>query len=234
MSNAGSERKMSFADYVKAVEVLVKFNSLGSLFTSHQSPAAGAKLPSILPPFDTETWEWERKLFEKYCLTARYHHEMSAAVREELLKVSSLLAKEPQALVHRDFQSSNILWKGSEPSVIDFQGMRLGPAVYDLASLVYDPYVTIKEREREALVKLYAEKAGRPELEQILPLAAVQRLVQCLGAYGRLASVGQLQFARYTLPALVNLLDAADLAGLDAVGALAEDLIAHERKHHHA
>ena len=63
-----------------------------------------------------------------------------------------------------------------------------------------------------------------------MPFAAVQRLVQCLGAYGRLASVGQPQFGKHVLPALENLLDAADKAGLDAVGALAEDLIAEERK----
>ena len=54
--------------------------------------------------------------------------------------------------------------------------------------------------------------------------------MQCLGAYGRLASVGQPQFGRHSLSALQNLLDAADRAGLDAVGALAEDLIAQEQR----
>jgi hypothetical protein len=54
--------------------------------------------------------------------------------------------------------------------------------------------------------------------------------VQCLGAYGRLAFVGQPQFGRWVMPALQNLLAAADEAGLDAVGALAEDLIAAEAK----
>ena len=110
--------------------------------------------------------------------------------------------------------------------------MRLGPAAYDLASLVYDPYVTFTEGGRRALVALYAKKAERPELVKILPYAAVQRLVQCLGAYGRLESVGQPQFGKYVLPALENLLDAADKAGLDAVGALAEDLIAQSQRHH--
>ena len=64
----------------------------------------------------------------------------------------------------------------------------------------------------------------------MLPFAAVERLVQCLGAFGRLASVGQPQFGKWVLPALQNLLCAADEAGLDAVGALAEDLIAEEMK----
>ena len=217
MSNAGTERKMTLDDYVKVVETLVKFNALG---TAPDVPA------NLLPPFDDETWEWERNLFAKYCLGANFQLEMSEAVRKELEGVAEILEREPKALVHRDFQSTNVLWKNGELSFIDFQGMRLGPAAYDLASLVYDPYVTFTEGERKALVALYAKLANRPELVKILPYAAVQRLAQCLGAYGRLASVGQPQFGKHVVPALRNLLAAADEANLNAIGALAEDLLA--------
>ena len=231
MSNAGTERKMSLEDYVKVVETLVRFNALGS-----EPDIPG----NLIPPFDDETWEWERNLFAKYCLGANFQMEMPDAVRKELEQVAEILEKEPKALVHRDFQSTNVLWKGDDLTFIDFQGMRLGPAAYDLASLVYDPYVTFTEGERRALVALYAKTAGRPEFEKVLPFAAVQRLSQCLGAYGRLASVGQPQFGKHVVPALQNLLDAADKAGLDAIGALAEDLLASEERkvksekcHHH-
>ena len=224
MSNAGTERKMSLEDYVKVVETLVKFNALGS------EPDVPADL---LPPFDDETWEWERNLFAKYCLGANFQMEMPEAVRKELEGVAEILEREPKALVHRDFQSTNVLWKGNDLTFIDFQGMRLGPAAYDLASLVYDPYVTFTDEQRRALVALYAKTAGRPEFEKVLPYAAVQRLSQCLGAYGRLASVGQPQFGKHVVPALRNILDAADKAGLDAVGALAEDLIAKSQHAHH-
>ena len=217
MSNAGTERKMTLDDYVKVVETLVKFNALG---TAPDVPA------NLLPPFDDETWEWERNLFAKYCLGANFQLEMSEAVRKELEGVAEILEREPKALVHRDFQSTNVLWKNGELSFIDFQGMRLGPAAYDLASLVYDPYVTFIEGERKALVALYAKLANRPEIVKILPYAAVQRLAQCLGAYGRLASVGQPQFGKHVVPALRNLLVAADEANLNAIGALAEDLLA--------
>ena len=224
LANAGAERKMSLEDYVKVVEALAAFNALG----------AADDLPANLTkPFDAETWQWEHDLFAKFCLGARYARPMSDAVAAELKNVAAILEREPKALVHRDFQSTNVLWKNSKLSFIDFQGMRLGPAAYDLASLVYDPYVTFTEGERRALVALYAKKSGREEIAKILPYAAVQRLVQCLGAYGRLASVGQPQFGQHVLPALVNLLDAADRAGLDAVGALAEDLIAEEKKRDH-
>lgn len=220
LAHAGIERKMTLEDAVKVVEALVAFNALGS----------APDLPDLLPPFDAATWAWERDLFAEHCLGTRFGRTLSAAVQAELADVAARLEREPKALVHRDFQSTNILWKGGRLSFIDFQGMRLGPAAYDLASFVYDPYVTFTAGERRALVALYAKKAGRDDLPRVLPYAAVQRLVQCLGAYGRLASVGQPQFGRHVLPALENLLDAADAAGLDAVGALAEDLIAEETR----
>jgi len=224
LADAGCERKMTLEDYVRVTEALQRFNALGT-----DPEIAQLKL---MPAFDAATWKWERDLFAEHCLGTRFRREMSAAVRSELENVAALLEREPPALVHRDFQSTNVLWKGNAFAFIDFQGMRLGPAAYDLASLVYDPYVTFTEGERRALVALYAKKAGREELTKILPFAAVQRLVQCLGAFGRLASVGQPQFGKYVLPALENMLDAADRAGLDAVGALAEDLIAAERHAH--
>jgi len=218
LSDAGVERKMSLEDYVKVVEALARFNALG-----------GEKdLPDLLPPFDAETWEWEHNLFANYCLDANYAMEMPEDVARELGNVAALLEREPVALVHRDFQSTNVLWKGDALTFIDYQGMRLGPAAYDLASLVYDPYVTFTEGERRALVALYAKVSGRPEIVKILPYAAVQRLTQCLGAYGRLVSVGQPQFRKHVVPALANLKDAAQKAGLDAVAALAGELLHRE------
>ena len=220
MEHGGVERKMSLEDYVKVVEALARFNALdaGSL--------------SLEPQFDAALWKWERELFKEHCLGTRYRMECPKAVDDELCNVAALLEREPKALVHRDFQSTNVLWKGGEPVIIDFQGMRLGPAAYDLASLLYDPYVKLSEGERRALAKLYAKASGREDILKILPYAAVERLVQCLGAYGRLASVGQPQFGKHVLPALENLLAAADEAGLDAIGALAEDLIAKEGHDH--
>ena len=233
LEHTGHEKKMSLEEYAQAVVTLVRFNALGACFGQ---ASGGEPLPNLLPKFDDETWEWERNLFAKYCLGAYFNRTLSEAVRKELEGVAAILEREPKALVHRDFQSTNILWKNGRHSFIDFQGMRLGPAAYDLASLVYDPYVKFEDGERRALVALYAKEAGRPEFEKVLPFAAVQRLVQCLGAYGRLASVGQPQFEKHVVPALENLLDAADKAGLDAVGALAEDLIAaatRPRRHEH-
>ena len=203
--------------YVPVVEALAAFNALNPDF-------------ELEPPFDAALYQWERDLFAEHCLGTRYARTLPDEVRAELEGVAAKLLAEPPALVHRDFQSTNVLWKNDRLSIIDFQGMRRGPAAYDLASLLYDPYVRLTDRARRALAALYAQKSGRGDIAAVLPFAAVERLVQCLGAYGRLASVGQPQFGRFVLPALENLLAAADEAGLDATGALAEDLIAAEQR----
>ena len=220
LSDAGVEKKMSFDEYAEVVEALVKFNALGD------DPALAGL--NLLPGFDDETWTWERNLFRKHCLGTRFRQDMPAAAEAELVKVAAKLEGEPKALVHRDFQSTNVLWKDGALSFIDFQGMRTGPAAYDLASLLYDPYVSLGKGERSELAALYARKSGRADIVEVLPFAAVQRLVQCLGAYGRLAAVGQPQFRRHVMPALGHLREAAGEAGLVAVGALAEELIAKE------
>lgn len=226
LENAGKEKETTLEEKLRIVESLYSFNSLGKLFLD----GANGTLPELSESFGPETWKWERELFEKYSLQEHFSIEMPDDVARQLESVGELLEREEKSLVHRDFQSSNILLKGSDFSFIDFQGMRLGPAVYDLASFVYDPYVNIPERHRDALILHYSRLAQRPEIVSLLPYAAVQRLIQCLGAYGRLASVGQKQFSKYIMPALENLLDAADKANLDAVGALAEDLIAAEKR----
>ena len=222
MENAGASRKMSFDEYAAVVTTLARFNAL--------NPAEPGGVATE-EAFGPTLWAWERGLFEEHCLRGRFGMEMPGDVRRELEGVADALDAEPPALVHRDFQSENILWKGGTHSIIDFQGMRMGPAAYDLASLLYDPYAKPGgAKAREALAALYGKESGRPEIARILPLAAVQRLVQCLGAYGRLASVGKPGFLVHVPAALDNLLEAADEAGLDAVGGLAEELVARESR----
>ena len=219
---AGEEAMMNVRDYERVVDELVKFNAIGE---------AAAELP-LEEMFGPRLWQWEVGLFEKYCLEANFKVELTDAVKAEYSKIERVLEGEPKALVHRDFQSTNILWKDGKPVFIDFQGMRLGPAAYDLASLVYDPYVRFPEKARRRLIAYYAQRSGRSEIVKTVPYAAVQRLTQCLGAYGRLATVGQPQFWKNVPAALDNLSGAAREAGLEAIAELSERLTAFTTKLH--
>jgi len=92
-------------------------------------------------------------------------------------------------LVHRDFQSQNILIRNGQAHLIDFQGMRPGLAHYDLASLLFDPYVDLSEAERDELLEHYCGEKPGSEFLTTLRLCAMQRLMQALGAYGFLGLV---------------------------------------------
>lgn len=208
--------------YRQVVEALVHF---------HRQGDAAARAGLVLEkPFDTELYAWERALFEQELLIKRFGYAaLPDDVAEELKQVAEKLLAGKQVLVHRDFQSSNVLFKEGALALIDFQGMRLGSGAYDLASLLFDPYVNLDREMREKLAGYYtACYAEHPDAERLLHEGAIQRLIQALGAYGRLAGVGQHGFTRYILPALENLLDAADTCGYEALGALAEELIARE------
>ena len=54
-----------------------------------------------------------------------------------------------EGFIHRDMQSRNIMLKGGRWYFIDFQGGRLGPVQYDLASLLIDPYVGLTPAEQD-------------------------------------------------------------------------------------
>ena len=69
--------------------------------------------------------------------------------------------------------------------------MRPGLARYDLASLLYDPYVSLTATERTELLEFYRDdgRDQRPGFAENFQLCAMQRLMQALGAYGYLGLV---------------------------------------------
>lgn len=211
--------------YRPVVEALARLHGEGT----REVARAGHALE---PPFDATLYGWEHRLFEEQLLVRRYGFEaLPAAAAAELRDVSERLVRAAQVVVHRDFQSSNVLFRGRRFALIDFQGMRMGAAAYDLASLLCDPYVKLSQQARDRLIEHYGR--CRQELSdagELFSCGAVQRLVQALGAFGRLAGVGQPGFTRYILPGLENLLEAADSCGLEALGGLAEELISREER----
>jgi N-acetylmuramate 1-kinase len=151
-------------------------------------------------PFSGPLYRWERELFACHFLKNRLHLKAGTIrkVLGELEHVADRLLKEPQVLIHRDLQSTNVLFRGLDPIFIDFQGMRFGPAMYDVASLLCDPYVMLPSAMQNELLGVYAGRMGLSpaEAEESFRFAAVERLVQAIGAFGRLGSLpGTAQFA---------------------------------------
>jgi len=143
--------------------------------------------------FNAALYSWEQSYFFENCLGRYFQIEPARLERLAALlalsEIAQRLAQLPRVLVHRDFQSQNILVRNGQAYLIDFQGMRPGLPQYDLASLFYDPYVDLSEAERDELLEHYCgEKPGADFLET-LRLCAMQRLMQALGAYGFLGLV---------------------------------------------
>src|SRR5262249_13219008 len=102
--------------------------------------------------------------------------------------------------------------RNGEAYLIDFQGMRPGLAEYDLASLLYDPYVDLPETERGELTAYYRARqlengiAINGEFDLKFRLCAMQRLMQALGAYGFLGLMkGHKHFLKHVPAALKSL-----------------------------
>ena len=139
----------------------------------------------------------------------------------EFAALADVVAAQPVLLLHRDYQSQNLLVRGGRLRLVDFQGLRPGPLGYDLASLLWDPYVALPPARREALLARYAA-AARDDLgaapapadtRAMVLAAALQRLMQALGAYGFLSLVkGRRAFLDHVPRGLAHLRDVLRLA----------------------
>ena len=171
--------------------------------------------------FNAALYSWEQSYFFENCLGRYFQIEPARLERlaalPALSEIAQRLAQLPRVLVHRDFQSQNILVRNGQAYLIDFQGMRPGLSQYDLASLFYDPYVDLSEAERDELLEHYCgEKPGADFLET-LRLCAMQRLMQALGAYGFLGLVKDYKHFLQYIPKAVRSLHevAGKIDGLD-------------------
>ena len=82
---------------------------------------------------------------------------------------------------HRDFHSRNLLVKGGEIVMVDFQDSLLAPRYYDLVSLAYDSYLDLGHA-RGSLLSNLAARTARPRARQ-LRLTALQRNIKALGTF---------------------------------------------------
>jgi aminoglycoside/choline kinase family phosphotransferase len=114
--------------------------------------------------------------------------------------------------LHRDFQSRNIMVSGSKIGILDWQGGRIGPLAYDVASLLIDPYSDLSPHERDHIRAAYIRwlRESLPGCEEsfqrYFPYLALQRNLQILGAFSFLAKArGKTYFEAYIPRALDSL-----------------------------
>ena len=167
---------------------------LGMIHRLHTFPVqdVNQRSLSLMPGFGPELYRWERDYFHENLVRGVCGIEpgdKEAAVLEtELGALADRLEQTGAGLIHRDFQSQNIMIYQGNPVLIDFQGMRVGNYFYDLGSLLYDPYVPIHERQRLELLRYYYDLQPRSvaweAFQDAFHESSAQRLMQALGAFG--------------------------------------------------
>ncbi|GAA5129881.1 phosphotransferase [Luteolibacter yonseiensis] len=151
--------------------------------------AKPAKDFHLMPPFDASLYRWEQEYFFEFMVEEFLDlYGVADGLKKNPVfnELAERLGTVARHLVHRDFQSQNLMIKDDKVWLIDFQGLRRGRQEYDLASLIFDPYLDHTAEEREQLLTLWEDIADERPLEKLFHECAAQRLMQALGAYGNI------------------------------------------------
>lgn len=110
---------------------------------------------------------------------------LDAAFRELCEEICRI----PFRLTHRDFHGRNLMVLDDAVIAIDFQDARMGPALYDPASLAFDSYVDLGAEALDYLIARYWETCGhrlfsdKEEYERALRATAIQRNLKAIGTF---------------------------------------------------
>jgi tRNA threonylcarbamoyl adenosine modification protein YjeE len=154
-----------------------------------------------IPIFDVDAMLVEIGLMLEWYLPDRGVEPTNNMRAEFVMLWRELLDKPaaaPKTWVMRDFHSPNLIWLGDRSGilkvgVIDFQDAVLGPAAYDLVSLLQDARLDVPEQLELALLTRYIkarhavdetfDPAGFAEIYAIM---SAQRNTRLLGTFARL------------------------------------------------
>src|SRR4051812_6216598 len=170
--------------YMAAVDVLAELHR-------QPLPATLTVAPGIdyqLPPYDIDSFLIEAELLLDWyvphrdgLVTAAARSEFTALWREAL----SHAYDQPATWVLRDYHSPNLLWLPDREGLarvglLDFQAALMGPAPYDLVSLLQDARVDVPDAMEIALLGRYAK--ARLDADSEFPTSAFVELYVALGA----------------------------------------------------
>ncbi len=184
-----------------------------------------------LPVFDEALLRQEMDLFKEWFLEKLLDIELSPnqmslwQMTVDTLVQSAL--EQPQAFVHRDFHSRNLMkMDARNPGILDFQDAVKGPVTYDLVSLLRDCYVEWPEPQVDQWVLDYHDFAVLNHLKGIsaskflhwFNLMGVQRHLKAIGIFSRLKlRDGKDQFVK-DIPRTLNYLKIVGTGEMSMVG----------------
>jgi len=99
------------------------------------------------------------------------------------IMIESIFINSKKCLIHRDFQSGNLIYCDDKLYAIDFQDSCLGIDLYDLVSLLYDLKISLSQSEKENLIQYYLKNSNikyNNNVRQKIYLLATLRLCKSL------------------------------------------------------
>ena len=169
--------------YRRAIDQIVALQALGARRPDPECVAFSRR-------FDQPLLRWELGHFREWYLEALREVKLPAADSETLERgfdwLASNLAEAPTVLVHRDFQSRNLMLTGGVLRVIDFQDALLGTRAYDLVALLRDSYVALPSPVVGELVDYFVSAAGiedGPAFKRLFGLQTLQRKLKDAGRF---------------------------------------------------
>jgi aminoglycoside/choline kinase family phosphotransferase len=182
--------------------------------------------------FDQPLLRWELEHFKEWYLEAERGVKLDEGEAKALAAAFDWLAGElasaPLTLVHRDFQSRNLMVVGApapELKVIDFQDALLGTRAYDLVALLRDSCVVLSPSEVERLVGEFVVAAGIDDAARFRRLFLLQTLQRKLKDVGRFVFIDRVRknpsFLRWIPPTVGYLREAVAAAPVE-LGVLRE------------
>ncbi len=192
--------------YCSVLDILVKLHTRVTEHV-HECPLLRARL------FDYDYLRWETSYFLDRFIIGLMNLPLDNKkdIEDEFHRLAVKVDAYPKGVIHRDFQCQNIMiTTGGIPHIIDYQGARMAPAAYDVASILWDPYHRLDDAVRERLIEYYISGAKRQAAgfheavfrESLVP-CLLQRHMQALGAYGFLSEAkGKKYFLKHVPEAL--------------------------------
>ena len=155
-----------------------------------------------IPPYDHEAMAIEVDLLPQWYAPFAAGSALSDEDYRSFIAIWQRLIDRAQqqepTLVLRDYHSPNIIWREGESGLartglIDFQDAVMGPAAYDVASLVQDARVDMPAELEATLTNHYCDlraKVGEFDeaaFRETLAIMAAQRATKILGIFVRLS-----------------------------------------------
>ncbi|PYP88636.1 MAG: hypothetical protein DMF61_05485 [Blastocatellia bacterium AA13] len=217
---AGKSEDTVTAAYTQALEFIVTMQE-----ATPEAWRSGSICSNLA--FDEAKLSWELEFFfENYFLRyleANLSESRTIALKGEFRDLCAELAARPRVLVHRDYHTRNLMMHENKIYIIDHQDARMGPASYDLASLLEDPYSKLDRVIVSGLIERFLELKthssepieDRSEFLTEYYKMTIQRMLKAIGTYSYQAAVMKNEaYVPYIEPALRSAVSALEVLSL--------------------